>query len=182
MKELEYTGEFPIPNKTPYIAYQEHMNRYAFVSNFVKDKTALDVGCGTGYGASYLRRKGARLVVCGDISRDVLEYADAHYSRDGLYFVCLDATSLPFPSGSFEVIVSVEIIEHLKEYKRYLSECERVLKPGGVFICTTPNRQVCSPHTEKPLNAFHFHEFCPEEFCTLIGGISQRSHYTLSIP
>lgn len=74
MKELEFTGEFVVPNKTPYATYQEHINRYVFASNFVKDKTVLDIVCGTGYGSSYLARKGAKRVLGGDISKKAIEY------------------------------------------------------------------------------------------------------------
>lgn len=64
MKELEFTGEFVVPNKTPYATYQEHINRYVFASNFVMNKIVLDVACGTGYGSNCLL-KSAKMVVGG---------------------------------------------------------------------------------------------------------------------
>ena len=62
--KLDY-HEVLVPNETPYESFQEHVNRYAFASNLVKDKIVLDVGCGTGYGSSYLSRKGAKMVIGG---------------------------------------------------------------------------------------------------------------------
>ena len=61
---LDY-HEVLIPNETPYESFQEHINRYAFASHFVKDKIVLDIACGTGYGSSYLNKKGAWTVMGG---------------------------------------------------------------------------------------------------------------------
>jgi len=55
---------------------------------------------------------------------------------------------LPFPDEYFDVVVSLETIEHLKKYKRFLAECRRVLKKDDLFICSTPNKQIFSPHQE----------------------------------
>ncbi len=49
--ELEFTGERVVPSKTPYVTYQEHINRYSFASKFIKNKIVLDVASGTGYGS-----------------------------------------------------------------------------------------------------------------------------------
>lgn len=174
MTELEWTGERVVPTKTPYVTYQEHVNRYVFASKFIKDKIVLDVACGTGYGSKYLLRKGARKVVGLDISIDAIKYAKEQYNinNEGLSFVCGNAIDLPFPDNYFDVIVSFETIEHLKEYRKFLLECKRVLKDGGLFICSTPNKRVSSPHTEKPKNPFHVKEFYPEEFNSLLAEYS----------
>jgi SAM-dependent methyltransferase len=46
---------------------------------------------------------------------------------------------LPYPDASFDVVLLVEVIEHLENHRAALSEVSRVLKPGGIFILTTPN-------------------------------------------
>lgn len=168
MKELEPVRDCCIPDEASSTGTQYDINRYIFASKFAKGKTVLDIGCGAGYGSSYLRRKGAKEVIGGDVAKDTIEYAKAHYKRECVYFVQTDATSLPFLDDSFDLVVPFELIEHLKEYRRFLFECNRVLKPGGLFICSTPNRRRFLFELAKPLNPFHVQEFYIGEFEDLV--------------
>ena len=155
---------------------QDHLARYAFAAEFVSGKSVLDVACGSGYGSSYLFDKGARVVIGGDISAEAIEIAGMSYRRPGGGFVLLDATRLPFADNSFEVIVSMETIEHLEQYERYLGECKRVLKGGGIFICSTPNRG----HGIPEITSFgpdHVHEFYLEEFQGLLSGTFTETQF-----
>jgi len=133
--------------------------RYTFAGQWVSGKTVLEIGCENGYGASYLLSKGAKKVIGGDISEKAIEYARGHYQRDGLHFMLLDAQKLQFADSSFDVVVAFEIIEHLDKYTDFLDECKRVLKDGGTFICSTPNKDVISPNSEKPWFPDHTKEF-----------------------
>jgi SAM-dependent methyltransferase len=54
-----------------------------------------------------------------------------------------DMTRAPFPDQSFDIIVSVEVLEHVEEDERFVYHASRVLKPGGVFLMTTPNGDYC---------------------------------------
>lgn len=168
MNELEPMRDCCIPDEASSRGTQYDINRYIFASKFVEGKTVVDVACGVGYGSSYLGRKGAREVIGGDIAKDTIEYARAHYPRKELYFVQIDATSLPFPDACFDVVVSFETIEHLRDYRRFLFECGRVLKRGGLFICSTPNRRRFPLQPAKPLNPFHVQEFYIGEFEDLV--------------
>ena len=148
----------------PWYGLQFGIGRYIFAAQFVKGTAILEVGCENGYGASYLVRKGAKVVVGGDISQEAIEYANAHYQKDGLDFLRLDAEQLPFRDNSFDVIVSFEVIEHLQRYEDFLSEGRRTLKDGGTFICSTPNKEVISPNSDKPWFPGHVKEFYIDEF------------------
>jgi SAM-dependent methyltransferase len=64
-----------------------------------------------------------------------------------------------------DVVVSFETIEHLADPGRFLGECRRLLRPGGLFICSTPNREV---HRWSASNPFHVREFFPREFIRLL--------------
>ena len=48
-------------------------------------------------------------------------------------------TNSNLPDAGFDIIVSVEVLEHVEEDERFVSEVFRVLKPGGIFLMTTPN-------------------------------------------
>ena len=161
-------GGMMLPNKNVTLEdVQSHLSRYEFAAGFVKGKIILDIACGPGYGSSYLFDKGARIVVGGDMSVEAIEAARSFYRRQGVEFLLLDATRLPFADGSFEAIVSMETIEHLGQYQDYLSECKRVLKGGGLFICSTPNKGHGIPEI-KEFSPYHVHEFYIEELQELL--------------
>ncbi len=171
MKEVEYTGDFAVLGKMSYQVSQSFINKYIFAARFVADKVVLDVACGTGYGSSHLKERGARVVTDGDISEDAIGYAKTHYVREGLSFVRLDATkTLPFRKDFFDVIVSLDTIEHLKDYRGFLFECRRVLKEGGLFICATPNSKgtLQLPLLGRLSPPVHVHEFGIDEFRNLM--------------
>lgn len=147
---------------------QASISRYVFSSQFVEGRLALDIGCGIGYGASYLKRKGANKVVGCDYSEDAITFAMARYKQEGLHFVRLDAQQLPFPTASFDVVISLEVIEHLKGWQIFPAECNRVLKEGGIFICSTPNREFSSFGRGEPLSSYHVKEFSINEFRELL--------------
>lgn len=142
--------------------------RYIFAGNFCKDKTILEIGCNNGYGANYLMSKGAKKIVAGDISEEKIEYARLHYKKDGLQYVVLDAQQLQFPSQSFDLIISFETLEHLTKYKDFIDGCHRLLKDGGTFICSTPNKAILSPNSDEPFYPEHVKEFTPDEFRSLV--------------
>ena len=148
-----------VPEVETYETYWESYARYAFASNFCKNKIVLDVACGVGYGSYYLIKTGAKRVIGVDISKDAITYGKGHYQKQNLEFIVGDATKLHFPDRSFDVIVSFETIEHVRNHIKYLSECKRVLKKGGIFICSSPNKV-----HKKPSNPHHIQEFYCDEF------------------
>ncbi len=167
--DVEFTGERVVPGKTPADIYREHIDRYIFAASLTKGKAILDVACGTGYGANHMVEVGARRAVGVDISIESVACArDRFGGGEGRSFVCADGIKLPFGNDSFDIVVSFETIEHIRQYREFLLECRRVLKENGLFICSTPNRKVFSPGSEEPLNVFHVKEFWPGEFRQLL--------------
>lgn len=156
---LEFTGERYIPDgKTKSRMHLEHMAHYRFATKYVKGKTVLDTGCGAGYGSAFLKKVGAKKVVGVDIDPPTIEYTKNHYRLSGLEFQVMDCTHLKFRDEVFDIVVSFEVLEHIKNYSQYLAEIKRVLKPGGLLILSTPNRKFL------PLrNPFHIKEFYFDE-------------------
>lgn len=141
--------------------------RYSFVSTFVKNKIVLDLGCGIGSG-SYLISHDAQILIGIDLSKDVLAHGRQKFREKNLHFICADATYLPLQSCNFEVVLSFEIIEHLKDSTKFLLECKRVLKNKNFFIISTPNKLVTSPYWKRPLNPVHVKEFTPRQIHNLL--------------
>lgn len=124
---------------------QEHW--YRLVAPRFSGCTVIEVGAGSGYGMDIMREAGATvtgidpLPLRGDIT---------------------DALVSTFPSKSFDVAVSCDVIEHVEDDVGFLADLFRVARKY-VFI-TTPNWNV-----SHALNAFHVREYTPEELSALLG-------------
>ena len=106
----------------------------SFLERYAKDKSVLEVGCGTGV---LLERIGnfassARGV---DISDGMLERA----RQRGLDVEFASATDLPFEDDSFDVVHSWDFLHHVPDVPKAISEISRVLRPGGRYMAVEPN-------------------------------------------
>ncbi len=166
---LDFTGERAVPGvPKARSVFQEHVARYAFAAHYVRGAAVLDVACGTGYGARHLADRGASLVVGVDIAVDALDYCREHYQGDGVYFAAMDAPRLGFPDDTFQVVVSLETIEHLADAEAYLAEIRRVMSPNGLLVLSTPNRITFSPDSNEAASDFHFREYSAQELKPLL--------------
>jgi 2-polyprenyl-3-methyl-5-hydroxy-6-metoxy-1,4-benzoquinol methylase len=169
-ENLHYVGERIVPSETPAYLFYEHLSRYSFAGKFVERKSVCEVGCGVGVGSDYLLKKGAAFLVSGDISCEALTFLKDHYKQGKLYSARLSATFLPLKDEQFDVVVAFEVIEHIRDYENLVLECKRVLKKGGLFICSTPNKRIDLLWRSRAQGEFHVHEFFPEEIFELISG------------
>ncbi len=155
----------------PWVRF-EHYERYDFVSRLVAGKDVVDCACGAGIGTSLFVRNGAKSVIGIDVDDGALEEAKSRHQAPNLRFLKGDGRHLPLPSSSCDLFISLETIEHVENDAGFLDEIHRVLKPGGRFICSTPNREVANPGTsiaDKPWNQFHVREYTLPEFSSLLG-------------
>lgn len=136
--------------------------RYKFVKIFFlsPEDVVLDIACGTGYGSNYLSNF-VRLVIGADISLIPLKTA-IKVSKSNLNFVLQDARELSFNLNTFDKVVSIETIEHIptSRVNNYCSEMRRVLKPDGLFICSTPQNS----QGDIPIQPAHEKEYSLSEF------------------
>lgn len=105
-----------------------------------KQKSVLDIGCGTG-GLGELIADQCRLYVGGDYHGHVLQFTAPGRNR---YYLQCSAPSLPFADQSFDYIFAFDVIEHLIGGRpwqlQFLRELRRVLRPLGLILFTTPNK------------------------------------------
>lgn len=148
---MKFTGERFIPSEKGRIRL-EHYHRYAAVMELAKGKRVLDVACGEGFGASLVADI-ARSVIGVDISEEAIQHASVTYAKPNLAFHLGDATSLNFPDGSFDVVVSFETLEHISEQEQMIAQIRRVLTSDGVLVISTPNRPV---YSEESGSSTHF--------------------------
>ena len=165
---LEWTGERFLPWLDEAAIAYEHLHRYLYASQFVEGKRVLDLATGEGYGASVLARK-ASSVTGIDLDEATIGHAQDRYDQANLTFLVGDITEVPIPeSGCFDVIVCFEAIEHIAEHQRLLGEVKRLLAKNGLFIVSTPNKDVYKQESDDE-NPFHVKELDLEELTRLVG-------------
>jgi SAM-dependent methyltransferase len=97
----------------------------------------IDVGAGEGrYLPVWMRSFPDARILASEISELASQRSAARYPT--VEHVVADAQTLPFPDQSFDAVVSVEVIEHVPDGRAMLTECHRVLKPGGWAVVSTP--------------------------------------------
>jgi SAM-dependent methyltransferase len=114
--------------------------RYYFAGQFCEGKEVLEIACGAGQGLGYLTRR-ARRVVGIDIDDRVLSFVRAHYGSR-IELRQMDGQALGFGDQSFDVVVHFEAIYYLPRPEQFASEVWRVLRPGGVLVVCTANKDL----------------------------------------
>jgi ubiquinone/menaquinone biosynthesis C-methylase UbiE len=142
----------------------EHLHRYIQAKKLVEEgDNVLDLACGSGYGANILSEVLNTNIYAGDIDPNTVADCKVEWKDNkSVHFEVMDATALRFDNDFFDVIVSLETIEHLTAYGKMVSEFSRVVKPNGTVIISTPNIKVSSPDG-KVINPYHTQEFTYDE-------------------
>lgn len=155
-------------------------------------RALLDVGCGRGAVAAALRPRFAEVHgIDGDA--DALAVAGARGVETAL--VDLDGDTLPFPDGRFDAVLSLEVVEHVRDPAAFASELARVLGPGGRLYLSTPNIRFAGylrrlvlggrfPLTSSDPHSFqgghiHFFTFGDVEELLLSSGFEAVTHHGL---
>ncbi|HSW66038.1 MAG TPA: class I SAM-dependent methyltransferase [Bacillota bacterium] len=144
------------------LTYAEHMTRYTCAQKIVTGKVVLDIASGSGYGTQLLAKK-AKKVYGVDVDKTSVQYAAEHYGAPNIEYKVGDGEAIPLEDNSVDVVVTFETIEHIKDYRKFLSEVKRVLKPDGLAIVSTPNDLEFAEG-----NHFHLHEFEYRELIDLL--------------
>lgn len=102
----------------------------------------LDLGCGSGFSTQALARGLNRFSCVGvDLSQPATKYASLRFSGPSLNFAVADGLRLPFADGSFSVVASCDVIEHMPDTGQALSEMARLVEPGGAVVIKAPHHR-----------------------------------------
>jgi len=108
----------------------------------LEGKTALDIGCGAGLLAEPLARLGAK-VTAVDAAPELIEAAKAHAAGQGL-LIDYRAVGAELLEAQYDLVTSMEVIEHVAEPQAFIDDLAARLAPGGLMILSTPNRTAWS--------------------------------------
>ena len=107
----------------------------------LKGLTLLDIGCGGGLLAEPLTRLGARVTAIDVVERNI-EVARLHAAQSGLTidYRHEPAEALATRGEGFDVVLVLEVVEHVADLPAFLATCAALLRPGGAFFAATLNR------------------------------------------
>jgi 2-polyprenyl-6-hydroxyphenyl methylase/3-demethylubiquinone-9 3-methyltransferase len=135
------------PARLTYIRDQvcNHFQRDHLTHKPLEDLRIVDIGCGGGLLTEPLHRLGAN-VMGVDAGVENIEIAKAHaeLSEFQIDYQTITAEALSEKGNTFDVIISMEVIEHVANLDSFLSACCRLINPNGVLILSTLNRTVRS--------------------------------------
>lgn len=164
--KLSNTGERIVPPSDEEISFvfARHRFAYQYSSQFVKDCTVVDIGCGTGYGCKILSEH-ARFVLGIDYDCDSLDYCKNNFCSRNIYYAQMNADFLGL-KRFFDVAVSFQVIEHVLDAHDFIKQLKEIVKPNGKIFISTPNFQKSGQPNRR--NPFHQHEFDYNQFHDLI--------------
>lgn len=135
-------------------------------------KRGIDLGCGDGVMLYKLSQTSA--AVSGlDGSAEAVRLGQARLQRLGVrteQYLTGSVYEVPAPDASYDFVTCIEVIEHLDDPIRFLREVSRILKPGGIFVCTTPNREE-GQDASAVRDPYHVKEYIASELREEIGQV-----------
>lgn len=136
--------------------FQRSVLAYHYAAEIISGDV-LEIGTGIGYGVEILAPKCKRFITVDkflDPSVPQVENVEQHQ---------MVVPPIGFESGSFDFVVSFQVIEHIKDDTQFVREVARVLRPGGKFIVSTPNAPMSLTR-----NPWHIREYTAEELQNLL--------------
>lgn len=152
--------------------------RYAWAAAHSAGKDVLEVACGAGLGLGWLASV-ARSVEAGDLDPENCRVARETYPADSRVRIqCMDASRLPFESGSFDRVLLLEAVYYLPDAERFVKEARRVLKPSGKLLIATVNCEYRGFHPSP----FHTRYFCAKELGDVLSRNKLRGRMWAGFP
>jgi len=143
--------------------HQRLFKAYVVARDYIRGDV-LEVGCGEGRGIGSLLDL-AKSFTAVDKLKDVLVGLQKKYPA--AKFIGMNIPPLTgLPDNSYDSVISFQVIEHIRNDRLFLEEIHRVLKPGGIALITTPNRQMSLSR-----NPWHIREYLSDELSALASSI-----------
>lgn len=106
-----------------------------------KHEILVDVGCGTGIFLDYLH-KDFKVGIGIDNCKEMVDFAKKKHTKSNINYIIGKGDVLPLADNSANFVLSMGVLENIKDKKRHINESLRVLKKGGILFLTTPIRSM----------------------------------------
>ncbi len=158
------------PDQNVSLKPKDEINRYSIqlyhhmaAAVDLNGKSLLEVGSGRGGGLSYVAENfGLETTKGVDLNERAANFCNKYYSIKGLSFMQGDAQNLAIEDHSFDAILNVESSHRYPDFKQFLAEVNRVLKPGGHFLFTDFRYDWEMDELNKDLDALGFKKLSSE--------------------
>ncbi|NRA11864.1 MAG: class I SAM-dependent methyltransferase [Crocinitomicaceae bacterium] len=141
--------------------FQRSLLAYIEAAKLISGRV-LEIGTGSGYGIEIISPVADEFVTIDKFETSALEKIKGH---DNVKFIQMNIPPLSgLEDNSFDFVISFQVIEHIKKDHEYAKEIQRVLKPGGKFIVTTPNKSMSISR-----NPWHIREYEIDELTSMLG-------------
>jgi 2-polyprenyl-3-methyl-5-hydroxy-6-metoxy-1,4-benzoquinol methylase len=145
-----------------------HVDRYMEVTKYTNEKKVLDLGCGCGYGSNLISLN-AKSVDAIDNCREAIEYAKENWNNDNIKYINSDVIKIN-KNKKYDVVVALEIIEHIKDYILLLNKLASITKEKII---------ISVPHSTQPISVskWHFKHFQIGELNNILEGLDFTIDY-----
>jgi SAM-dependent methyltransferase len=159
MSDVSFTGERLHDGDERFaLDIARHRTAYEVAKRHAGRGRVLDLGCGSGYGTALLAGSEAHVVGIDRVHPDRL------WRRGRGSFLLGDLRAIPLAPGSFDLVVSFQVIEHFEDPTFYVDTLADLLVPSGLALVTTPNVR-----TSDGVNPYHVHEYTADELAACLG-------------
>ena len=122
---------------------KENLNLNSKKNDFLNGIKILDIGCGGGLISEPMARLGAKVTGI-DASEKNINVAKLHSNKSGLDINYFKSSPEEMKDGNFDIILNLEIVEHVENIQLYFNSCQRLLKKNGLMFTATLNRTFIS--------------------------------------
>lgn len=139
--------------------FQRSLLAYLKAAELVHGRV-LEIGTGDGYGVGIIADKATEFITLDKHPQK------SFIQKENVRFICRkfpQKNNPIFPSGSFDFVITFQVIEHIKKDRLFIQEIKRILKAEGKLIITTPNALMSLTR-----NPWHVREYTPDRFDSLL--------------
>jgi len=133
-------------------------------------KRIVEIGSGTGCFAYEAAQDPARSISCVEPDPEAIAYARIHRSRPNISFELTQFTEL---TGRYDLVVAIDVIEHIKDYRRFLEKCVE-LAPCAILTTPNKNRNPAAAMASSPSYPLHVREWTAGEFYWILRVFYER--------
>lgn len=150
----------------PNDCYFAHLSIYRFALDLCRGRTVLDAGSGSGYGAAYLARQGARQVTAVEFDDSAVLFSRAHFALPNLQYHQGDISRIgsTLPPSEFDLVFTSNVVEHIQDVGGFLRGSVRCLKPEGTLVFAVPPIVSQERLDDDLRNPHHINHWSPHQW------------------